>query len=251
MGGVHRLGLAHEAVSTVATLAGRYDGCRRWGMKMHYSRIVRSCVVVMTVLAFCAGPGAVLADTEDSARNVELRWALGAWDANGDKPSAVTADRQLETGTKLKFLVEPLSPGSVYLILLDSAEEIHVLYRESTTEVPGRTYVPPGQHRFELDNNAGRETFFLVASVEPLTELDQLLAAYAEAEGAEKGEVRDAVVAEIRRLHKAHRKFARPVEKPVMIGGQMRGGSTGSAIDELAVEISAEQFYGKTITIDH
>jgi len=125
---------------------------------MNYSRIVGVWFVAIIVLAFAAGLGATLADTEDVAGTVELRWALGAWEMNGEKPSAVTADRQLDTGTKLKFLVEPLSPGSVYLILLDSADEIHVLYRESTTEVAGRAYVPPGQHRFELDNHAGRET---------------------------------------------------------------------------------------------
>lgn len=218
---------------------------------MKHSRIVQVWFVAIAVVALAAGLGSSLAETEAAAENVELRWALGAWETNGEKPSAVTRDRQLDTGTKLKFLVEPLSPGSVYLILLDSADEIHVLYRESTAEVPGRTYVPPGKQRFELDNHAGRETFFLVASVEPLEELDQLLARYAEAERGGKGELGDAIVAEIRRLHKAHRKFSRPVETPVMIGGQMRSGSTGSAIDELAVEISAEQFYGKTITIDH
>ena len=218
---------------------------------MSSSKWVRVWFVAIAVLAFAVGLGSSVADTEGAADTVELRWALGAWETNGEKPSAVTHDSQLDTGTKLKFLVEPLSPGSVYLILLDSDGEIHVLYRESTTEVPGRAYVPPGTHRFELDEHAGRETFFLVASVEPLDELDQLLARYAKAEGTDKSEVGDAVVAEIRRLHKAHRKFARPVEKPVMIGGQMRSGSTGSAIDELAVEISAEQFYGKTITIDH
>jgi hypothetical protein len=84
-----------------------------------------------------------------------------------------------------------------------------------------------------------------------LERLDELLTRYATAEGADKDDLGDAVVAEIRELHKAHRKFSRPVERPVMIGGQMRSGSTGSAIDELAVEISAEKFYGKTITIDH
>ena len=218
---------------------------------MNYSRVTRAWFVTIIAVACAAGLGSTIADTEGAADTVELRWALGAWETNGEKPSAVTADRQFDTGTKLKFLVEPLSPGSVYLILLDSADEIHVLYRESTTEVAGRAYVPPGKQRFGLDSHAGRETFFLVASVEPLEELDQLLARYAKAEGPDKGELGDAVVTEIRRLHKAHRKFSRPVETPVMIGGQMRSGSTGSAIDELAVEISAEQFYGKTITIDH
>jgi hypothetical protein len=217
---------------------------------MEASRYVRAWCAVITTLAFAVGLGSSFADTGAEPETLELRWALGAWESDADQPSAVTRDQQLDTGTKLKFLVEPLSPGSVYLILLDSSNEIHVLYHEPDTELAGPAYVPPGKHRFELDDHAGRETFFLLASVEPLAELDALLAQYAQAEADDRSRLGEAVVAEIRRLHKAHRKFARPVEKPVMIGGQMRS-SSGSTIDELAVEISAEQFYGKTITIDH
>jgi hypothetical protein len=37
-----------------------------------------------------------------------------------------------------------------------------------------------------------------------------------------------------------------------MIGGKTRGTTTAAdAIDQLAVEVEAERFYGKTITIDH
>jgi hypothetical protein len=37
-----------------------------------------------------------------------------------------------------------------------------------------------------------------------------------------------------------------------MIGGRTRGdASVADAIDRLAMEISAQRFYGKTITIDH
>jgi hypothetical protein len=78
------------------------------------------------------------------------------------------------------------------------------------------------------------------------------LARLESSEAATSKAVSDEIVAEVRRLHKEHRNFARPVERPVMIGGQTRGGAVaGSAIDQLAVEITAEQFYGKTITIDH
>ena len=43
------------------------------------------------------------------------------------------------------------------------------------------------------------------------------------------------------------------VGQPVIIGGQTRGGPSEAAegIDRIAVEISAERFYSKTITIDH
>lgn len=191
---------------------------------------------------------------EGEGDDVNLRWALGAIRTESSEPAAIKKDAQLETGAKLKFLVEPLSQGAVYLLLLDSDESIHVLYRESSSKKEGSNpaYVPPGSQWFELDDEAGRETFFLLASVEPLAELESLLTRLESAEAADGKSLSEAIVAEVRRLHKQHRNFSRPVERPVMIGGQTRGGGpAGSAIDQLAVEISAERFYGKTITIDH
>jgi len=80
----------------------------------------------------------------------------------------------------------------------------------------------------------------------------KLLDRHEAAEAAGKKAAATAVIEEVLRLNKAYRNFARPVERPVMIGGQTRGASTVSAaIDQLAVEVESEQFYGKTITIDH
>ena len=91
-----------------------------------------------------------------------------------------------------------------------------------------------------------------LASVEPLKDLDKLIDRHEAADAASKKTASSAIKEEIRRLNKANRNFARPVERPVMIGGQTRGSTdTASAIDQLAVEVEAEKFYGKTITIDH
>lgn len=184
---------------------------------------------------------------EGDGNMVSLRWAVGALDAAGSKPTAIRQDTRLTTGTKLKLLVEPQSKGSVYLLLLDSSGELQVLYRKSssvTKATDGKpTYIPPGSQWFELEKGAGMETFFLLASVDPLKELEKLLDGHAPA---------TAIVEEVRRINKANRDFARPVERPVMIGGQTRGTQdTAAAIDQLAVEVEAEKFYGKTITIDH
>lgn len=205
-------------------------------------------LIILTFLA-----GVALGNGEGAEPTVELRWALGAADAAGEAPAAVTRDTQLETGARLKFFVEPLSPVSVYLILQDSQDEMHLLYHDDSSSQAGEpSYVPPGAQWFELDDEPGRETFFLLASVEPLTELEGLLARYESAEAAAKKELCDEIVDEIRRLHRAHRNFARPAEKPVMIGGRTRSDASGAdAIARMAVEISAQRFYGKTITIDH
>ncbi len=185
---------------------------------------------------------------------VALRWALGTV-GDGGAPTGIRKDTQLVKGSKLKFLVEPVSACSVYLLLLDSAEDLHVLYREAprpgARDADGRpTYIPAGSQWFELDGGGGLETFMLLASRDPLPELDALLDGYARAPAAAKKKLGGEIVAEVRRLQKAHRNFERPVEKPVMIGGRTRGGPADS-IDRLAVEVSAEKFYDKTITIEH
>lgn len=193
-------------------------------------------------------PAAVAAEP-----TVGLRWALGAIEPEAQEPSAIKRDTALDSGSKLKFLVEPTSAGSVYLLLLDSSDEMHVLYRQTVTDVSDPAYIPPGGQWFQVDDSPGMETFFLLASAEPLAELESLLDRHDAADAGARAAIVPEIVGEIRRVTKAHRDFARPVEKPVMIGGQTRGGPADAttAIDRLAVEIEAERFYGKTITIDH
>lgn len=216
---------------------------------------LRHCLLAAALVSCLFGPALVA--EEGSAPTVSLRWALGAIETDGSTPSAIQRDTQLESGARLKFLVEPLSNGSVYLIMLDSDDAIQVLYRETTSLSDGEdgqpTYIPPAGHWFALQGDAGLETFFLLASVEPLTELEELLDRHASAAPASQKEIGSEIVGEIRRLNRKYRNFSRPVEKPVMIGGQTRGGpgDSAAAIDRLAVDVRAEQFYGKTITIDH
>lgn len=209
-------------------------------------------VMVLAAVAACAIP-CTPAATDGP---VALRWALGSID-DGGTPTGIQKDTQLTKGARLKFLVEPLSPCSVYLLLLDSSEELHVLYRggprpaeKSGDAAPA--YIPPGSQWFELDDAQGLETFFLLASATPLAELEKLLDRYSAAAAAGKKAAGGEIVQEIRRLQKAHRNFERPVEKPVMIGGRTRGtAGDASTIDRLAVEVTADRFYDKTITIEH
>ena len=98
---------------------------------------------------------------EGDGKTVSLRWAVGALDAAGSQPTAILKDTRLTTGTKLKLLVEPKSKGSVYLLLLDSAGELQVLYRKSSSVAKAAdgkpTYIPPGSQWFELETGAGME----------------------------------------------------------------------------------------------
>ena len=220
---------------------------------MHCDRRFQALAALIAAsLVMIFAPPAPAAAEEGDGPVVRLRWALGALDSSTGKPTAIQRDTQLGTGTKLKLLVEPMSAGSVYLLLLDSSEELQVLYRKASTVSADATYIPPGSQWFELEEGVGMDTFFLLAAVEPLTELEALLDRHEAGDATAKKALAKSVVDEVVRLNRAHRKFARPVERPVMIGGQTRGtGTASAAIDQLAVEVEAEQFYGKTITIDH
>jgi hypothetical protein len=54
-------------------------------------------------------------------------------------------------------------------------------------------------------------------------------------------------VSEIREVKKRYRQFATLAERPVPIAGNLRGPDIG----DLAVEITAQNFYSKTFTIEH
>ena len=127
------------------------------------SRTMRAVFVLLVVAAWQLPS----LSKEGAGDMVSLRWAVGALDAAASKPTAIRQDTKLETGTKLKLLVEPQSKGSVYLLLLDSSGELQVLYRKSSSVAKAAdgkpTYIPPGSQWFELETGAGMETFFLLA----------------------------------------------------------------------------------------
>lgn len=193
------------------------------------------------VLAF---PSASLAEGEE----LTFRWALGAAAGKGKRPLSIERDTKVQPGTRLKFLMEPKSTGAFYLILFDSDNELHVLFRETGSEEP--SYIPPDPHWFQVDSGTGRETFFLLASAEPLAKLESLLEEYAAAGLDAREAATRNVIGEIRSLQRANRDFADAVEKPVLIGGQTRG-DDDTGIDPLATEVTASGFYSKTITIEH
>ena len=206
------------------------------------------CIVLFVALGALA---TIAGAQHDAALPLSMRWALAADPPDGE-PVAITQDTQLASGNRLRLMIEPRSAGYFYVILRDAGEDVHVLFRQAFDEyVPDHgvsTYIPAGGQWFELSAEPGAETFFLLASSEPLPDLERLLDAFAAADDESRRDVGNKIVQEIRRQHKAHRKFSRPVEKPVLIGGKTRG---AGGIDHLAAEVTAERFYGKTITIDH
>jgi uncharacterized protein DUF4384 len=192
------------------------------------------------------------------AEGVCFRWAFGAMVGPPDDQEfiAIDQDTKLESGDKLKMLVSLEKKCFVYVVYQDAKDEIFLLfpYRfeqfEKDYDLHKTYYIPQGDGWFELDQNTGTESFYLIAAHQRLSSLENLLNAYDSATSKAKPSHADQIIREIRKIRKRHKTFVSTAERPVEIGGTVRGFHE-NAFASIATEISAEQYYTRTFTIDH
>jgi len=218
---------------------------------MHPGRWVVVLWVVLGLSLLEPGlPGIVRAQAQD-ADNVNFLWAFEALVAEGNvtKQVPIREDMTLKTGDQLKMFVELRKPCFVYVIHHGAQGEVQLLFPYNTQQFtadyqPAKLYeIPPADGWFRLNEQAGRETFYLVVSAQRLLDLEKLLDTYAAAPPAEQPQVATNVLTELRNLIKQHRSSV-PPGRPVPIAGNMRRGVEG-------LEITASNFYSKTFTIEH
>jgi hypothetical protein len=107
-----------------------------------------------------------------------------------------------------------------------------------------------------MDGNAGIETFYLIASFNRLPNIEALFTKHERAEEADREKLAREILEVIRNLKKKYRSIIASAERPMSIGGSIRGitkhKETGSLnIDLIANQISTNNFYSRTFTIDH
>jgi hypothetical protein len=183
--------------------------------------------------------------------NVSFVWAFEALVAEGNvtKQVPIKEDIKLKTGDQLKMFVELRKACFVYVIHHGARGEIQRLFpydlRQFITDYQtAKIYeIPPNDGWFRINEQAGLETFYLVASAQRLTDLEQLLATYTAAPSAEQPQVATNILAELRNLLKQHHSSVKP-GRPVPIAGNMRKGIEG-------IEITAPQLYIETFTVEH
>ena len=192
------------------------------------------------------------------AEELKLRWAFGAMAGPTDarKFLRITDDVTLRTGDEIQMFVSPVTACFVYLLHEDTAGEMTVLFPGAAGGFPpgygiGRTfYVPAATSWLLLDSTTGIERIYLIASPQRLTRLEALLQA-SKTPGDPKAR-RNHVVSELARLTKETK--SQWSERPVTIGGQIRGIPTKPAypdIAEHAVEITAPGFLSRVFVIEH
>ncbi len=221
--------------------------------------------MVLVLAGFLLLKAATPAHAGDREENlVDFRWAFGAMVGPPEdrRLVAITRDTALKTGDRLKMLIELKRPCHVYLIYRGDDGSVTLLFPydlkqlDRDYEVARKYYVPKGNGWFELDEESGLETFFLLASSTRLRDLEGVLRDCARAGPEEKAELQEQVVEEIRRLRKRHKTFTTEAERPVPIGGRVRGVDLNRSesvprIDPIAGDVTASRFFGRTFTIDH
>ena len=228
----------------------------------------RPILLVLTLIALVIGVSATLnhaQQNESQADNrIVFQWAFGAikQTALGPQFEILQRDSALKSGDQIKFFLGLNDPSYLYLIYQSSQQNLIMLFPQrfkdlgQDKQIAGNHYIPKGDQWIELDEYAGLEKFYLLASVQRLEDLEGMVNAYESADKANRGELGKKVVAEIRRLRKKHRKFKTYAEKPVAVIGNMRGSAKTKAVGlkdlaDHAVEISTTNFFSRTYTIDH
>ncbi len=217
------------------------------------SRLILVAVVLLTSLV-----GA------QEKPNVSFEWAFATLSDAGKQPTLVPIlrDTTLQTGDQLKMMVRLKTECFVYVIHENPAGEISLKFpydlKQFTADykIGKNYYIPKARDWFKLDNNTGREAFYVIASGRRLLDLEVLLSKYKDADVSKKPAVAKDIVAEIRNVRKYYKTFTTLAERPISIGGNVRGlGKEPSGgfpdVAQTAIEISANNFYGKTFTIDH
>jgi len=226
-------------------------------MKWSSPRILMLAVVSAALL--CASGKA----EEPAGDNISFRWAFGALvgPEQGRKFVPIVADTALKTGDQLKFMLELHKTCFVYLIYQSSQGDMSLLFpyqinkAGNNYELMKMYYTPRDDSWFELDDKSGTETFYLIASVSRLNDLEELFQKAASGADIDRDQS-ELIHARITALKKRHRTLTASAERPVPIGGNVRGISKDEQtktpdMGAGAIEVSAKDFYCRTFTIEH
>lgn len=195
--------------------------------------------------------------------NMRFHWAFGAVTGpeNNQKLIRITKDTSLKTGDRFKMMVKMKSKCFVYLIYHGSNDEVQMLFPydlrrlNKNYTLAEKYYIPQGDLWFALDEQTGVEKFYLLVSKNRLSDLEDLLTQYESSGSEKKADMVPEIVKQIKRVKRKYKTFTAPAERPVQIGGTVRGIKDKPAslhdVATLAVEISATDFYSRTFTIEH
>jgi hypothetical protein len=214
-------------------------------------------------IVLCASPGIGL-EGGQGTHKIVLKWAFGVQRHSGGDKQIVSIARYstFQKGDQFKLMVESYTSTFVYVLRTDTSGNVDLLLPTSVKAFgkPLKTsityYVPAGSEWLTFDKESSRETFHLLASAARLKDLEVLIKTYQTADAEERQELAEKLLKEIRKVKQYNRNLKASVERPVNIGGSVRGlhppaKSPDSELEKIAVEIRGEKFFSRAFTIDH
>jgi len=192
----------------------------------------------------------------DTVDQIAFRWAFVRQPADSKKEIIDFAKRpKVSSGDKLQIYLRPESEVYLYLFLYDTHRDLYLLFPDSPdyyqrTRLEEQDIYIPGRHDwFEWDDSKGTERFYLLASSNRLTDLEEKTERYISSnqDGKLKSQLYDAIAS----LRKQRSNLTAPSEKPVAIAGTIKTRGPGSELPGKAILVEAESFYSKTLRLKH
>jgi hypothetical protein len=195
--------------------------------------------------------------------NVHFIWAFGALvgSETDQQMVAVKTKTQLHSGDNIKFYLQLLNECYVYLFYYSSQGQLDMLFPapgdDAAEYVRRKIFIPAGDAWFRLDESVGKEKFFLIAATRPLYDLEALYRDHLRlTEPAQIQASARHILDEIKAINRQNSPLTAPAERPVRLGGNMRGVSKAAPkpspdVADLASEVLAADFFSRTFTIDH
>lgn len=212
-------------------------------------------------------PGLFASDDTCSAKQkICFQWSFIANVQKEKKQLPVNLNEKtvLESGDQLHTSFTLKKPCFLYFIHSGFNDEVTLLYphalpqKSPSDNMPVTYHIPGDGQCFVLDQNTGKETFYLLAASMRLRELENLLLDYSGCNASPKKELGKKIIQKIENLRKKFGKLHASAERPAKIGGTVRGGiCQDNQDDKLPINtfdslmVSANDFYIKVITIDH
>jgi hypothetical protein len=228
---------------------------------MYRYRQLRFIALFLILISIILSHSIAVAQAQES--QLKIYWAFGALIGEQNQQQLISIGRKavLHTGDRITIRFEPQTECFIYLFYYSSQAELAILFPTDPSGariMPGIKYsIPANNQWFKLDDVTGIEKFYLIASVRRLEELEALYQKHSTVTQADDIQASTrAIFAEIKQLKRKHRTLTAAAERPVRLGGNFRGVQQDEQpgrpdISQIAVEISAADFFSRTFTIDH
>jgi len=216
--------------------------------------------IFLTILVAIFQSVNVFANTTDE--DISFRWVFVAQSEKdgSEKLIPITKDTMLKRGDKLKIMIDLDSECFIYVLRNNGDNQLVRLFPEEEPQSGEALradvrYLPKYDKWYTLNNETGTERFYLIASSQPLVELENLLSEYDSSSETDWVEITNEIKNYIKNMRKQHKSLSSTAKRPIMIGGSFRNAKPKTPPDEgisqFAESVYAKEFFARTLTIKY